>query len=256
MCRILLHPGRGDRRLTGVNYLIDQVSKPDYAIVAEPTGLDTVWIGSMGILQLDVIVRGGIPSHAAQPWYGVNAFEDGVREAYALIKELKPRIEGRQFMGERAAITLGGFVRGGGNSRNLVPDYFQFSIDRRILPNEDVETALNELINYMNELRGGIKSAIDIYVVSKIESALNDRSRLLNKLINAIGNVLRISPRVGVSRVPVDTRYLQRAGIDALTYGPGNINSAHGPDEYVEVNDIIKSIYVYLQLIKEVYSDA
>ncbi|GAB6948155.1 M20 family metallopeptidase [Vulcanisaeta sp. JCM 16161] len=240
--------------MTGVGYLIGQVRKPDYAIVAEPTGLDTVWVGSMGILQLDIVVR-GLPSHASQPWYGVNAFEDGVRIAHALINDLKPRIEDRQFLGERAAITLGGFV-GGGYSRNIVPNYFQFSIDRRILPNEDLETVHNELINYINTLRDGVKSAIDIYIVNRVEPALNNKSDLLGKLMNSIDHVLHVNPRVGISRVPVDTRYFQRAGVDALTYGPGNITSAHGPDEYVEIDDIIKSVDVYLRLVREIYGNA
>ena len=239
---------------TGIGYLINQIPKPDYAIVAEPTGLDTVWIGSMGVLQLDVVVR-GIPSHASQPWYGINAFEDGVRIAHSLIEGLKSRIEDRQFMSERAAITLGGSVRGG-YMRNFVPDYFQFSIDRRVLPSEDYETALNELINYIYGLRSSIKSTVDVYVINKIEPALNAASTLLDKLMNAISNVLHVNPRVSISRTPVDTRYFQRAGIDSLTYGPGNISSAHGADEYIEVNDVVKSVDVYLWLVRDVYGNS
>ncbi|WP_243671390.1 M20/M25/M40 family metallo-hydrolase [Vulcanisaeta sp. JCM 16161] len=44
--------------------------------------------------------------------------------------------------------------------------------------------------------------------------------------------------------------------MDALTYGPGNITSAHGPDEYVEIDDIIKSVDVYLRLVREIYGNA
>ena len=239
---------------TGVGYLINQIPKPDYAIVAEPTGLDTVWIGSMGVLQLDVVVR-GIPSHASQPWYGVNAFEDAVKIAYSLINELKPKIENRQFMGKKAAITLGGLVRGG-DARNLVPNYFQFSLDRRILPSEDIDEALNEITNHINGLGRALESAIEIHVVNRIEPAMNNDSKLLNKLTDAIVKVLGINPRVGISRTPVDTRYLQGIGVDALTYGPGNITSAHGPDEYIEINDIVSSVDVYLRLIRNTYNDA
>ena len=239
--------------VTGVGYLINQIPKPDHAIVAEPTGLDTVWIGSMGVLQLDIVVR-GFPSHASQPWYGVNAFEDAVKIAYSLINELKPKIESRQFMGERAMITLGGLVRGG-DARNLVPNYFQFSLDRRILPNEDIDQALNEITNHINGLGRCIESAIEIRVVNKIEPALSNNSKLLIKLTNAISKVLGINPRVGISRTPVDTHYLQGIGVDALTYGPGNVTSAHGPDENIEINDIIKSLNIYLQLIKDTYND-
>ncbi|WP_243679743.1 M20/M25/M40 family metallo-hydrolase [Vulcanisaeta souniana] len=100
--------------LTGVGYLINIIHRPDYAVVVEPTGgLDTVWIGSMGVLQVDVVVRGGLPAHASQPWYGINAFEDGITIAHSLGSELKPRIEGRRFMGETATVVLGGNYEGG-----------------------------------------------------------------------------------------------------------------------------------------------
>ena len=116
--------------------MLETAPKPDYAIVTEPTGLSNIWLGSMGILQLDIIVR-GIMAHAS------------------------------------ATLTLGGFVRGG-FMRNLVPDYFQFSIDRRILPSEDVNTVLNEIVSYIDEFRrkNNTGSAIDVNIVNIIEPAM------------------------------------------------------------------------------------
>lgn len=204
-----------------------------------------------GLLQLDVIVR-GVSSHASQPWYGTNAFEDGIKVAYALIKELKPKVESRQIMGERATITLGGLARGG-VSRNLVPDYFQFSIDRRILPSESIEHALNEIMSGIDNLRNNIKSTVEVHIVNKIEPAISKESTLLTKLMNAVKNVLGMNPKVTISRVPVDTRYLQNMGIDSLTYGPGNVSSAHGPDEYINVSDIVNAVNVYTELIRNIY---
>ncbi|MGC8607545.1 MAG: M20 family metallopeptidase [Vulcanisaeta sp.] len=239
--------------LTGVGYLINQIRRPDYAIVTEPTGLNTIWIGSMGILQLDIVVR-GLPSHASQPWYGINAFEDGITMAYSLITRLKPRIEDRQFMNESASVVLGGLVRGG-DARNIVPSYFQFSIDRRILPNEDIDQAFNEIVSLINMFHSYVKSTIDVYVINKIEPAINNNSLLLTGLINAISETLKVNPQVKISRVPVDTRYFQKSGIDALTYGPGDIAAAHGPDEYIQINDIMESVKVYLKLIRRIYSN-
>ena len=239
--------------LTGVGYLINQIHKPDYAIVAEPTGLNTIWIGSMGILQLDVVVR-GLPSHASQPWYGVNAFENGVITAYSLITGLRSRVESKRFMNESASMVLGGLVRGG-SARNIVPSYFQFSIDRRILPNEDVDQAFNEIMRFINMLNNNVKSTIDVYVINKIEPAINKYSLLLTELTNAAEETLSIKPQVKISRMPVDTRYFQKNGVDALTYGPGDITTAHGPDEYIQVNDITESVNVYLRLIRSIYSN-
>jgi len=49
---------------TGVNYLLGSITRPDYAVVAEPTGLGVIWVGSMGMVQLDVVIR-GVPAHAS-----------------------------------------------------------------------------------------------------------------------------------------------------------------------------------------------
>ncbi|MGC8542402.1 MAG: M20 family metallopeptidase [Vulcanisaeta sp.] len=241
--------------LTGTNYLLEVIPKPDYAIVTEPTGLSNIWLGSMGILQLDIIVR-GMMAHASEPWFGTNAFEDGVSLAYLLINDLKRSIEGRVFMGERATLTLGGFVRGG-FMRNLVPDYFQFSIDRRILPNEDMNAVLNEIVNYIDEFRrkNNIGSSIDVNIVNIIEPAMNHHNSVITReLATSIKDTLHVNPSLTISRVPVDTRYFQRQGVDAVTYGPGDYRSAHGPDEYIGVNDIIMASEVYLRLINKIFS--
>jgi Acetylornithine deacetylase/Succinyl-diaminopimelate desuccinylase and related deacylases len=241
---------------TGVNYLLGSITRPDYAVVAEPTGLGVVWVGSMGMVQLDVVIR-GVPAHASQSQLGVNAFEDGVKVAYAIITGLKGGIEGRSYMGERAVMTLGGFVKGG-LSRNIVPDYFSFSIDRRLLPNEDVNESIREIMDYIEEIRGkfSVRSAVDVYVINTIDAALNrEDSMLVKGLVKAIGDVVHLSPKLMISRTPVDTRYFQRSGTDAVTYGPGDISSAHGPDEYISVDDIIKASEVYLRLIDIMLND-
>jgi succinyl-diaminopimelate desuccinylase len=241
---------------TGVNYLLGSITRPDYAVVAEPTGLGVIWVGSMGMVQLDVVIR-GVPAHASQPQLGVNAFEDGVKVAYAIITGLKGGIEGRSYMGERAVMTLGGLVKGG-LGRNIVPDYFSFSIDRRLLPNEDVNESIREIMDYIEEIRGkfSVRSAVDVYVINTIDAALNrEDSMLVKGLVKAIGDVVHLSPKLMVSRTPVDTRYFQRSGTDAVTYGPGDISSAHGPDEYISVDDIIKASEVYLRLIDIMLND-
>ncbi|MFB6469795.1 MAG: M20 family metallopeptidase [Vulcanisaeta sp. AZ3] len=235
--------------LTGVNYLMEVIPKPNYAVVVEPTGLNNIWIGSMGVLQLDVIVR-GVSAHASQSWLGINAFEDGVLLAHVLINGLVRDVNDKEFMGERATMVLGGLVSSG-VTRNLVPGYFQFSIDRRLLPNEESSFVIREIMNYIDRYKAelNIKSSVDINVVNTIESAMNNKdSPLIKTLINTVRKVLYVEPTLSISRSPVDTRYFQRLGVDSVTYGPGDVTSAHGPDEYINVNDILLASEVYLRL--------
>lgn len=76
----------------------------------------------------------------------------------------------------------------------------------------------------------------------------NKDSPLIKTLINTVRKVLYVEPTLSISRSPVDTRYFQRLGVDSVTYGPGDVTSAHGPDEYINVNDILLASEVYLGL--------
>ncbi len=81
---------------TGVGYIVEEgLVKPDYAIVAEPSGLDLIWIGNKGAVWLLVEVFGR-QAHGSTPWKGVNAFEKMVELAYKMIHELKPKIESKK----------------------------------------------------------------------------------------------------------------------------------------------------------------
>jgi Acetylornithine deacetylase/Succinyl-diaminopimelate desuccinylase and related deacylases len=101
-----------------------------------------------------------------------------------------------------------------------------------------------------------VRSAVDVYVINAIDAALNrEDSMLVKGLVKAIGDVVHLSPKLMVSRTPVDTRYFQRLGVDAVTYGPGDLSPAHGPDEYISVDDIIKASEVYLRLIDVMLND-
>ncbi len=242
---------------TGTAYLLENIPKPDYAIIAEPTGLNDIWIGNKGLLWLSIEVLGK-QVHASKPWLGINAFEKGVELAYLIIKELKPRVESRlssyeyeEIEGKRATMVLGGEVKGG-DKVNIVPGYFNFSIDRRILPEEDVELVEKEMIQFIHDKAKELNININIKILQKSKASIIDsNAKIVMLLKECIMEELNIEPRTTVCIGGLDTRYFQERGIEALTYGPGNPDTPHIADEYVDFENIIKVSRVYARLVNK-----
>jgi len=243
---------------TGVGYLLEEgVVKPDYAIVAEPSGLDAIWIGNKGLVWLLVEVFGR-QAHGSTPWRGVNAFEHMVYLASRILNELKPKIESRlsryeydEVEGRKATINLGGEVRGS-TKVNIVPGYYAFSIDRRVLPEESVEDAEREIVEFVEMVkseRPGLNARVK--VLSKSEPAVIDPNHpFVETLAKSIEEVVGVKPRRTVCMGGLDTRYFQVKGIPSATYGPGLSSLAHAPDEYVELDHVVAAAKVYSRVVE------
>jgi len=246
---------------TGVGYMLREgLVKPNYAIVAEPSGLDNIWIGNKGLLWVTVEVRGK-QVHGSLPWLGVNAFEAMVRLAYSIINEYKPRVESRVSKYDfgdplfaRASVNIGGEVRGG-TKANVVPGYCSFSIDRRIIPEEDLEEVKRELLEFIEEKSRGLEAKVDVKVTNWGEaSIISPDSKIARITKESVRARLGIEPRLTVCMGGLDTRFFQVSGIEALTYGPGVLGTAHAPDEYVELEDVIKAASVYVEVARRLMS--
>ncbi len=244
---------------TGTGYLVNVLNvKPDYVIVAEPTGLNKIVIGNKGLVWLMVEVIGR-QAHAATPWLGINAFELGVKFAASIIDELKKITESHVSKfeydiegGERATITFGGDVRSAGKI-NVVPGVFAFSIDRRVIPEEDVDKVEKELIDYLTSRAAEFNININVRTVQKSPPAVTDPSSILvKKLEESIRETLQLNNiRKVVCTGGLDTRYYQVKGCQAVTYGPGDVSCAHQADEYVSINDVLSVAKVYLKLVSK-----
>ena len=62
----------------------------------------------------------------------------------------------------------------------------------------------------------------------------------------AIEKLTGTKPKLGVATYGSDSSVLQnRVGISNIIFGPGSITQAHQPNEYIEIDDLLKSIDVY-----------
>lgn len=247
---------------TGTGYLIQILKKkPNYVIVAEPSGLNNIWIGNKGLIWAYVEVFGK-QVHASIPWFGINAFEEGIKLAHKLATEYRSKIESIVSKydyeipeGKKASIVLGGDVRSVGKI-NIVPGYFTFSIDRRVLPDEDFEIAKKDLVETIYKYAKELNLQVNVKIVQESKPVVISPDSVLVKLLkSSIYEVLGIEAKTTVCVGGLDTRYFQEIGIEAVTYGPGNPKAAHISDEYIEFESILEVAKVYTDLIMKLLSE-
>ncbi|MEM1923908.1 MAG: M20 family metallopeptidase [Pyrobaculum sp.] len=245
---------------TGAGYLARSGKvKAPWVVIAEGSGEDNIWIGHRGLVWFLVEVYGK-QAHGSTPWLGLNAFEGAVYIAEKLKKYaaiISTRVSKYEYEDPRGAtptVTIGGEVRGSVKT-NVVPGYFAFSVDRRVIPEEDVEEVKREFIEFVQEAARELPHSIEVKVTNISEAIVVDPGHpLVKALEQSIETVLGRTPRRTVCIGGLDARLFIKAGITAITYGPGPIGMAHAPDEYVEVRQVINVADVYYNLIERLNS--
>lgn len=243
---------------TGAGYLARSGKvKAPWVIIAEGSGEDNIWIGHRGLVWFMVEVYGK-QAHGSTPWLGLNAFEGAVYIAHRLqeyIRAVSTRASRYEYDDPRGAtptVTIGGEVRGSVKT-NVVPGYFAFSVDRRVIPEENVEDVKREFISFIERVARDIPHKVEVKVTNVSEAALVEPSHpLVETLASAVEKVIGRRPRRTVCIGGLDARFFIKAGLPTVTYGPGPIGMAHAPDEYVEVRQVVNVAEAYLNLIKSV----
>ena len=264
-------PGRGTLELsftpdeetggeTGVRYMLEKgLSSPSYAVVAEPSTTSRIWIGNRGAVWARVKVYGR-QAHGSAPWLGLNAFEAMAELAVWLRENYVPALSRKKtdlpMDDPRAAsptLTMGGEVRGGAKT-NVVPGYYEFSLDRRLIPGEEPEAVVEELREALGRAdrelglsRRGFRVELAVDGAAAASWIPPDHP-FVETVASTVREVLGVEPARTICIGGLDTRYFQERGIPAVTYGPGGLGVAHKPDEYVPVDELVAAARVYAAL--------
>jgi succinyl-diaminopimelate desuccinylase len=237
----------------GSEYLIASRSvKSDSCIIGEPSGVGTIWNAHKGCVALEVTVEGK-STHASTPWLGTNAFEEAVFFVNKLNSEFKPRLAGKVSAlpctvegGEKATVNVGGLVQAG-VAFNVVPDKCVLTIDRRLIPEEELEDAKRELLTIIDEVKKE-RPSFKVRVRSLSESRpsfLPADSPLCKTVIASAEDVTGVKPIPSLCPGTMDMRHFIWAGIPTVAFGPGDSSLAHTNNESVEIDDLVKVCKVY-----------
>ncbi len=240
----------------GSGYLIEYMGRaPDYVLIPEPSGLKAPWHGHRGILWVTVKIK-GLSAHASTPWLGRNAFLLAAQVALELQRMISSTYPARRSRyriepveASMPTAMIGG-VAGvvGGGKTNQVPGEFAFTIDRRLIPEENVAGVLEELKTMIAWATHIVGADYEVRVDYSAEPAINEPGELYDALKEASELAgVRIGEPV-VCPGGLDMWYYTRAGSKALAYGP-EYRTAHAPDEYISLEELEKLIQIYANLV-------
>ncbi len=228
----------------GIQHLMNAGIAADFAVVAEPTGLDIVR-AHKGVVRWQVETT-GTACHSSTPEKGVSAVYR-MAKVLAGVEEFAGRLRQSREDEWVGAPTVSVGVIAGGVSPNTVPDRCVIDIDRRLLPGESSADAVADLDVFLRTFPG-----IDFPFASRPPylacPALPPTGGevFVTRLGQAIDGVNGSHRVVGVP-YGTDASTVREAGIPAVVFGPGDIAQAHTKDEWVELAEVEKAADILFQ---------
>jgi len=250
-------PGEG----MAMRVLMEQEGiRPDFVVLGEPSNLQ-VRLGHRGRLEMQVTVQGKA-AHASSPELGINAIHNAARLIFG-IELLAPRLATDSFLGQgTVAVTE---IESQAASRNAVPDYCSFYIDRRLTLGETERKALAEIQNIINTEEIQANVSVTEYLSTSYTGfecrgrnfypawAIPEDHPLVQALMRTVRETLGYRPRVGRWAFSTDGTYTSGvANIPTVGFGPGEERYAHTQDEQIRLNDVVDAARVYARLATEV----
>ena len=247
----------------GVAYLAQKgfFSKPrvDHVIIPEPLNKDRICLGHRGVWWAEIETKGEI-AHGSMPFLGDCAIRHMNSVINAFEAELFPALEQRETRmpvvpeGARKSTANLNAIHGGqtddysGLPSPNVADSCKLTLDRRFLIEEELSDVKHEVITILDNLKSKRqKFDYEIRDLMEVLPVLIDKNMPVPAAIsNAIRNVLKKEPEYVVSPGTYDQKHISRIGHlhDCVAYGPGILDMAHRPDEYVIIEDMVESAKV------------
>jgi succinyl-diaminopimelate desuccinylase len=231
--------------LKGSEYLIKNRKNYFNGIKSGVTGECTnlkVRIAQKGITQVKLKFR-GISAHGSKPELGDNA----IYKAMDFIQELRKLII--RLRNKRDSLLGSGTINvgriSGGIKVNMIPDYCEIEVDRRLIPGETPEIAIAQMKRVLKVLK--LKAEIEFLNEPRLPMKLPKES----EIIKIIRDTTRTS-LVGESGYTEAELFYREAGFPCFSFGPGISEAAHTTNEYIPIKNLKIATSVYEEIIKKV----
>lgn len=214
--------------------------RPAGAIIGEPTGMQPV-IAHKGKRSYKCCVRGK-EAHSALTPHGVNAIEYAAR-IITYIRHMAERMracEPRDYGFDVPFTTLQTGVIAGGTASNIVPRDCVFQFEFRYLPGADPDAIEREIRDYAERVLLPEMRRTDPATGIDIETRSDNPGLSMGEQDEITALARALSRRDSTAKVAYLTEggLFQKAGIPAIICGPGSIEQAHKPDEFVTLEQI------------------
>lgn len=226
------------------------VKKDDLIMDCEPTN-GQIRVAHKGRTWIDLTVH-GITAHASTPEQGVDAIA-ALAEMISRIRKHIETLPVHEKLG-KSTVTFG--LIKGGYRPYVVPDYAKVWVDMRLVPPANTDEVIEMFKAVIAEVKEEFKGITVDMELDGNRPPIEEKkdNQLLAYLKESVEHVTKEQPVVGVFTGYSDTAVIagQTGNINTLSYGPGNLELAHKPNEYVELKDITRCHEVLVDLTHRV----
>jgi len=222
-----------------IDHIINELPKPTSVIVGEPTSMKVV-NAHKGACRFKTEITGQ-EAHSSCTHLGVSAIlvaGEMLAEIGRIERDYKERGDpSGRFNPPYTTISVG--LIQGGIANNIIPKDCIFDWETRMLPNHDLDELTDRINKFAKSLepemkavsdKAGIKTTVENSIPGLAPQENSPTENLCMHLANANGaEAVSYGTEAGL---------FQAAGIPAIVCGPGSIEQAHKPDEYVDMSQM------------------
>jgi acetylornithine deacetylase len=224
-----------------IAHISDRLPRPAAVIVGEPTLMQVV-DAHKAVLSYQTVVTGH-EAHSSVAHKGVNAIMvagEILSEINRLAAEMRARADAAcPFDPPYTTVHVGGIA--GGTAKNIVPRRCSIDWETRLLPDEDADEVPRRLAQFADSLLPAM------HLISDDTGILTRRvNSVLALAPDAKSPALELALRLAQSNRTSAVSYateaglFQQAGIPAIICGPGSIEHAHKPDEFIAIAELAR----------------
>ncbi|WP_045855955.1 acetylornithine deacetylase [Teredinibacter purpureus] len=220
--------------------------KARYAVIGEPTEMRPIRMHK-GIMMESVRIQ-GLAGHSSNPELGHNALDT----MHAVMDELMSFRQQLQKNHRHAGFAVNvptlnlGHIHGGDNP-NRICGHCELHFDLRPLPGMDISELHQQLAKRLLPIGEAHHTPIALeHLIGGIEPYEQPADSTLVAVAERLTGYTAESVAFAT-----EAPFLQKLGMQTLVMGPGSIDQAHQPNEYIEQNQIEPAVSVIRALIEE-----
>jgi acetylornithine deacetylase len=234
--------------MAGARFFAEQqLIKPDMAIIGEPTELKPIY-KHKGHMAHSINVQGQA-GHSSDPTKGVNAIEimyQAIGKLLDLKGQLAAKYQDDAFSVPQVTVNLGHIH--GGDAENRICGHCQLNFDLRAVPGLSDQEATRQIDQALAPIQAQYPQRLsrELMYPSAPSFACKDEQNIIALAEQLTGF------KASSANYATEAPYINLLGCDTLVLGPGSIEQAHQPDEFISLDYVAPTVKVLRQFIQSV----
>ncbi|MEE4360152.1 MAG: acetylornithine deacetylase [Pseudomonadales bacterium] len=217
-----------------------------HVVIGEPTGLEPKRMHK-GMMMSAIRIQGR-SGHSSDPRLGASALDAMqlvLAELVRFREDLATRHRHPAFDVDFPTLNLG--CLHAGDNPNRICGHAELQIDLRVLPGMDSHAIHAELAERLAPIAPRI--GVELELVPLHPPVPPFETPASSDIVQAVERLTGVP--AGAVAFGTEAPFFQAMGMDAVVLGPGHIDQAHQPDEYLELGLIEPTVRILRSLVKE-----